>query len=283
MCPDTALPTVDFFGTPVTRLIVGDNPFTGHSYIPELHSGGEMMDYYTGQRVVETLFEAQACGYNTFLPLGDPFVLRCLRQYRNEGGTMRLIFQPYPAMDLAVNLRMMLPFAPLAVYHQGTTTDGLTEAGKTDVLRDNLKRIRDAGLPVGLGTHVPETVLRAEYEDWGVDFYMCCLHNARKGNREESGFITGKEKSLTFYGEDRPLMLEAIRQVPKTCIAFKIFAGGQIFRGKSPEEASAAAEAALRETFGGVKPGDLAAVGVFQKHKNQLRENAALARRVLGA
>jgi len=35
---------VDFFGTPVTRLILGDNPFAGNSYIPEVHNREEMLD-----------------------------------------------------------------------------------------------------------------------------------------------------------------------------------------------------------------------------------------------
>jgi hypothetical protein len=30
------IPTVDFFGTPVSRLFLGDNPVNGHSYIPVL-------------------------------------------------------------------------------------------------------------------------------------------------------------------------------------------------------------------------------------------------------
>ena len=40
------LPQVDFFGYQVTRLLLGDNPFNGHSYIPEVHGGDEMMLSY---------------------------------------------------------------------------------------------------------------------------------------------------------------------------------------------------------------------------------------------
>ena len=46
------IPQVDFFGTQVTRLIVGDNPFSGHSYIPDIANGNEMMDYYTRRRLL---------------------------------------------------------------------------------------------------------------------------------------------------------------------------------------------------------------------------------------
>ena len=193
------IPQVDFFGTQVTRLIVGDNPFSGHSYIPDIANGNEMMDYYTAERIVETLFEAERAGYNTYLPLACPFIQRVIRQYRNEGGTMKLIFQPYPPINLDVNLRQMMDWNPIAIYHQGTTTDYMVENGMIEELKDNIKRIKDAGVPAGLGTHVPETILRAEEEDWGVDFYMSCLYNARRTQRgEESGLYHRQIQAACF-------------------------------------------------------------------------------------
>ena len=198
-----------------------------------------------------------------------------------EGGKINWIFQPYPCIAVDVNVRQMQACDPIAVYHQGTTTDGLCEAGQTDVLRDNIKKLKALGKPVGLGTHVPETILRSEDEDWGVDFYMACLHNTRKRGAEASSFITGKIKHLKFFMEDREEMLKVIRQVQKPCIAFKVLAGGQMFYGKTAGEIPAVVEAAFRETFAGIKPTDLATVGFFQRDKDQLQENAEIARRVL--
>ncbi len=277
------LPTVNFFGTRVTRVIIGDNPFSGHSYIPDIASGQDMMNFYTADTIVRTLFEAEYAGFNTYIPLGDPFIQRVIRQYRNEGGTMHLVFQPYPAIDLPVNLMQMMACKPLAIYHQGTTTDGLIEEGKVAQLRDNLKRIRETGVPVGLGTHVPETVLRAEMEDWGVDFYMTCLHNTRKRGGQASSFLTGKEKTIKFFMEDREEMFRAIREVPKPCIAFKAFAGGQVFLNHSEAEIPGIVETVYRETFSSIKPTDLVGIGVFQRDKNQLTQNAEIAARVLQA
>ncbi len=277
------LPVINFFGTPVTRLILGDNPFSGHSYIPDKATSSDMIDYYTANQIIKTLFDAEEAGYNTMLPLADPFIMRVLRQYRNEGGKMHFIFQPYPAIDLAINLRQMLELEPIAIYHQGTTTDGLLEAGEFDTLMSNLKLIKKTGLPAGLGTHVPETVLRSEQEGWGADFYMTCLHNSRKRGAEPSGFLTGKEKTIRFFQEDRPLMFDVIGQVDKPCLAFKIFAGGQIFLGQEDEAVSRLAKEALSETFKLIKPSDAAVVGVFQRDKNELSENARLAQEVLDA
>ncbi len=275
------LPTVDFFGTQVTRLLIGDNPFSGHSYIPDIATGQEMMDFHTADIIVKTLFEAERAGFNAYVPLADPFIQRVIRQYRNEGGTMHLVFQPYPPIEISVNLWQMMTCKPIAIYHQGTTTDELVEAGKVDVLRDNLRHIREQGIPVGLGTHVPETVLRAEMEDWGVDFYMTCLHNTRKRGGSKSSFLTGKEKTIRFFMEDRAEMLKVIREVPKPCIAFKILAGGQVFYDRAANKIPEILEEVYREVFNGIKPTDLASVGIFQRDRDQLADHARIAGKVL--
>jgi len=276
------LPSVDFYGKRVTRLILGDNPFTGHSYIHDEHPGEEMLDYYTAEKVVCTLFEAEEYGINTYMALGDPFILRVIRQYRNEGGKMNIMFQSFPPVEFEVNLHQMMACDPVAIYHQGGTLDYMCEEGKIDELRRRLELIRATGVKAGLGTHVPETVLMAERENWGMDFYMTCLYNARRTQRgQQSGFITGKPKQLVFYPEDPPFMYEAIRAVDKPCVAFKIFAGGQVFSGKKAEEIPAIAESVYTNVYRNIKPGDMALIGVFQKYSNQLKENAEIAGRVL--
>jgi hypothetical protein len=277
------LPITDFYGIPVTRLILGDNPFNGHSYITAQHSGDEMLDYYTADKVLQTLFEAEENGINTCMPLADTFVLRLLRQYRREGGKMQFIFQPYPAMNFEANLKQMMKLEPIGIYHQGSSTDAMTETGREEEIIRRIALIREAGIKVGLGTHVPETVLMAERENWDVDFYVTCLYNARRGRRgEESGFITGKsKKELVFYQEDPPYMYVAIQKVNKPCIAFKVFAGGQIFAGKKQEDIPAVVKSAFTDVYRNIKSCDVACVGVFQKHADQLKENAGIAASVL--
>lgn len=276
------IPAVDFYGTQVTRLILGDNPFNGHSYIPDEHSGNEMLDYYTADNTLRALFEAEDNGINTYMALADPFILRILRQYRNEGGKMNIMFQSYPPIDLKVNIDQMMACDPIAIYHQGGTLDYLCEEEKTDELLSRLELIRASGVRAGLGTHVPETVMKAEDEHWGMDFYMVCLYNARRTQRgQQSGFITGKPKQLVFFPEDPPFMYEAIQKAKKPCIAFKLFAGGQVFSGKAQEEIPSIIEAAFEETYNNIKPGDMACIGVYQKGSNQIKENSDIAKRVL--
>jgi len=274
---------VDFYGTSVSRLVIGDNPFNGHSYIEQKHTGAEMMDYYTAEKCVEALFEAESNGINTYMALADPFVVRVIRQYRNQGGKMHIVFQSYPAIPLDINIRQMMTCEPIAIYHQGGSFDLLVEEEMTDDIQKRLEMIKDSGVSAGFGTHVPEVLLRAEQENWGMDFYAACLYNARRQQRgQQSGFITGKTKDdLVFYLEDPPLMYDAVRNVHKPCIVFKAFAGGQIFMDKSEGEVSGVVEDVFTSVYSNIKPVDMVCIGVFQRDKNQIRENCDIAKKVL--
>jgi len=266
--------TTDFFGNTVTRLILGDNPFNGFSYIKNQVTGEEMDSYYTKEKILETLFEAEKLGLNAMLPLASPKMLEALTEYFNKGGSMKIIFQPYQKVSVEENLENMLRFKPIAVYHQGTITDNLNENNQTEVIRSNIKIYKSAGIPVGLGTHVPETVMQAESEGWGADFYVTCLCNPRKSRHE----LTKTPEE--FNPEDRFLMYEVIRKISKPCIMIKIFAGGQIFSGKTEAQQESLAESRLREIYANIKPGDFCAVGVFQRDKKYLKLNAGIVSKI---
>lgn len=268
---------VDFFGHRISKLIIGDNPFTGHSYIEDQITGQEMLDYYSAENIKKALKRIEELGYTGMLPLADPYIVRILQEHQHANGSkLQFIWQPYMPMDQDVSMRSLQKLNTIGIYHQGTSTDYNYETGNIEAIQTNIKKFRDLGVPVGLGTHIPEVIQRAEEEDWGVDFYMACMQNARR-NRfgEPSGFITGKSKAhLVFYPEDRPVMLETLKKVQKPIIAFKIFAGGQIFIGKTDEERRKLIKGVYDEVFSALKPNDLATIGVFQRDFDQLQENA---------
>lgn len=270
--------TTNFCGHEITRLILGDNPFNGYTYIADDLPADELLDYHTEENMIASFMEAERCGINTMVPMADPFVMRTLRHYQQRGGTMNLIFQPYMAVDLGMNINMMKKVNPIGIYHQGTTTDNLYEAGKLDQIKENLKKIRESGVLVGLGTHRPDVIELAEEEGWDVDFYMACLQNARLSRKGVPGsYITGPTKQdLLFFPEDRAIMLDLISRVSKPCIAFKIFAGGQVFHGKPESETPNIIKEVYREVFSKLKPCDVAAIGVYQGRKNQIEENVRL-------
>ena len=270
--------TVHFFGHSVSKLIVGDNPFNGHSYIEDKIPGREMTEFYTAQKILETLFAIEGKGINTMLPLADPFIIRLLKEYEREGGKMQWIFQPYMPMDQTVSIRQMMSLSnTIGIYHQGTTTDYCFETDRTAEIHERIRLYRTMGIPVGVGTHRPDVIDTCVREGWDVDFFVACMQNARINREgEPSGFITGKTKSrLIFRPGDRPVMLRTLQQYDKPVIAYKIFAGGQMFLGKTPSEIHGLIKGAYEEVFTALKPDDIAAIGIFQRDRDELSEDVA--------
>ena len=70
-------------------------------------------------------------------------------------------------------------------------------------------------------------------------------------------------------------MTAVMRSVSKPCIGFKIMAAS---RNCSSRQTT---EEAFRFAFANIKPNDIVTVGVFQKYKNQVKENADLVRKIL--
>ena len=269
---------VNFFGHKVSKLIVGDNPMTGHSYIEDKTPGIEMLKYYTAEKIKETFHHLEELGYNTMLPLADPYLVRLLKEYQAEGGNLQCIWQPYMPMNQDVSMREISSLNTIGIYHQGTTTDYLYETGNVDKIKKNIEMFRKLDVPVGLASHNPEVIERCEEENWGADFYLACMYNARRNRKgEPSGFLTGKTKAhVVFQPQDRAIMLNTLKQIDKPVIAYKIYAGGQLFINKTEEEKKVIIQDAYNEIFTALKPDDFAAIGVFQRDSDQLKEDMDL-------
>ena len=283
---------VNFLGHSVSKLIVGDNPFNGHSYITAYIPSNEMKGYHTEDKILEAIYKMEELGINTMLPLADPYIIRILQHYRNNGGKMNFIFQTFGPMmmhhDVAeVGIKQMLSVDPIGIYISGTYNDVRFETGRKQEIIDMISVFRKNEdlrkhpyeVKLGLGTHHPALIELSEEEDWNVDFYMACMYNLRRNREgEESGFITGKDKSSVrpIYPGDREIMLKTLKKVQKPIIAFKIFAGGQMLVEKSEEERRALIKDTYETIFTSLKPNDIAVMGIFQKYHDQLTENVSV-------
>jgi hypothetical protein len=258
----------------VTRLIVGGNPFSGHSHTsPELNR--EMIEYYSVANIKAALFEAERAGLNTMQSRADRHIGRMIVEYRQEGGRLQWIAQTASEVaDVSANVRYAASLGAIGIYHHGSRTDALWRQGRLDEVRDLLKVVRDLGLQVGLGTHRPEVVAHAEERGWDVDFYMTSLYDPHPA-AHPAAVVAGVAGGEVFADEDRERMLRTIRETPKTCLAFKLLAAGR--NSRTPDDLRQAFECVLA----GIKPTDALVVGVFQKRGNQIAENAAIASDIL--
>jgi len=269
-------PTVSLGGKRVTRLIVGGNPFRGNSHRSEAMSR-DMEAYFTVERIKQTLSACERAGINTVQARGDVLILACIREYWAEGGTMHFIVQTASELrDLLGHVRRLAAFGALGVYVHGTYTDRHYLDGDMRGVVDLAKAIRDTGVAVGVGTHIPEVIAMSEEHGWDVDFYMACLYNINR-ERRESALVSGQagDEDHRFDHNDRFAMLETIRQTPKTCLAFKVLGASRLC--DTPDQV----RDALRIAYEGIKPQDACVVGMFPKYRDQITENVGFVREIL--
>jgi len=267
----SSLPTVRLgtSDTLVTRLISGGNPLCGNSHFSDAMNR-EMSAYFTAERVVAYLHHLQQSGINTLQARGDYHrVLHWLELFHREGGQLQWIAQTASEMsDVFRNIRILAAAGAVGIYHHGTRTDRFWQEGRIDEARDYLTCMRDCGVQVGLGTHIPQVIEYAEEKEWDVDFYMACLYNLNRQPRE-SALVSGATASSSevFLPEDPPRMCETIRQTEKTCLAFKILGASRLCATQQT------VRSAFEFAFASIKPSDAVVVGMFPKHVDQIALN----------
>ena len=276
MTEHSAIPTIPFGEHQVTRLIMGGNPFAAYSHFsPEMDT--EMREWYTPERVVEVLQQAQAAGINTVQARGDYHrILYPIELFRRAGGQLHWIAQTASEMhDVFQNIRILGAAGAIGIYHHGSATDKFWKAGKIDQVEDYLKCMRDQGVMVGMASHMPEVIQYAEDKGWDLDFYMTCFYNLSRIERH-SMLVTGRFQKEEFRLSDRDDMTKVIRHTDKLCLAFKILGASRLC--DTPE----ATQAAFDYAYQNIKPTDAVVVGMFPKHRDQVVENVQHALQAMG-
>ena len=262
------LPTVPFGEIEVTRLISGGNPLRAYSHFSE-ELDAEMQAYFTDERVVAYLQQLEAAGINTIQARGDYQVLHWVELFRRQGGKLHWIAQTASEMhDVFQNIRIAAAAGAVGVYHHGTQTDAWWHEGCIDRVEDYLKCMRDCGVRVGLGTHVPEVVDYVESAGWDLDFYMACVYNLSRRPRESALVApNAPQPAEEFREDDPPRMYERIRRTDKQCLAFKVLAASR--RCATQDDV----RQAFQEAFDNIKPTDAVVVGMFPKYADQAALN----------
>ena len=261
----TMLPTVDFCGLNVTRLIIGANPFGGFSHQSEARDK-EMVAYNTPARIKETWGRAEAAGINTMITNNEtPHVIQTVREYLKGKGALQWICQLSArgyGDDMKAAIDDAVAIGAKACYFHGGYTDQFYTEKNEKTLREWVKHARKHGLPVGVAGHSPAA------HDWVdsldlVDFHVVCFFNC---GSLHSG------KGHKFKLADAFHAVECVRRIKKPCIGYKIMAAGRIDPAMAFEFA-----------FESIKPGDVVNVGMHRGDKDGVvEENAAIVQQLLG-
>ena len=272
------MPEVPLGSHSISRLIVGGNQQIGAAHQSKemaLH----MIEYFTVDRTVEFLKNCIAQGINTWQANYSEKTRDSLTKLREEGEDINLLPLSAPVMaDRDDGWAKMMALKPIGCYIWGLMMDRWWREGKPDTVLDFLKRVRDAGVLVGVGTHIPEVIEYAEEKGWDVDFYMASLYKWGKSQDEILAIMP--EVPHDGYGgwelylpSELPKMCDTISKTRKTCLAFKLFAGGRTC--STPEQVSGVFEYVL----GHIKPTDAVVVGMYPRFADQVTENADLVKK----
>jgi hypothetical protein len=261
------MPQISLGKHSISRLIVGCHDIDAGTHLGPIHNC-EAREYYTLQQAVKTLRHCEEVGINAWQSHQCGKLLEIFQGVRKAGGKMVMV-------GLTGYQEEIKPMAKIdgliAVAHHGELTDLLFKTGKLDLIHDCLKRIRDAGLAVGVSTHMPAVVDSIESKGWDVDYYQTCVYERHRSAEELKKYLGHVPVSPgeVYLRDDPPRMFKVIQQTKRTCLAFKILAGGRRYD----------VEQAFRETFAAIKPIDAVIVGIYDRFSDQAGQNAALASR----
>lgn len=256
------LPTVEFCGLTVTRLIIGANPFGGFSHQSKQRDQ-EMLAYNSKDRVLETWERAEKAGINTFITNNEtPHVVQAVKEYLPSGALQwiaQVAFRHHDSMFDAID--EVVKIGCRALYFHGGYVDDCYSKKDEQEIRSWYQHAKSAGIPVGVAGHAPEV------HDWVdsldiVDFHTVCffdcgsLHN-KKGDK--------------FRLSDIAKAIECIQRIRKPCIAYKIMGAGRI-------DPYMAFEHALTN----IKSTDVVNVGMHRGDKDDIvEENVTMVREIL--
>ena len=256
------VPTIRLSGLVVSRLIIGGNPFSGFSHQSRARSA-EMVAWYTDERIMETLFQAESLGLNACLCRGDEHITRVLKRYWAEGGIMRWIAQTDSHAETAVlGARYCLEHGASVCYLHGGLADHYIAQERYDELRAFAGAVKAAGIPVGIAGHMPAAFIWAE-QNLNLDFYMVSYYNP---SPRQDVPHHDPEVAERYAEEDREERVALIQRLSRPVIHYKVLAAGR----NDPAEALAYAARHMR-------PADAVCLGIYtHDNPNMLAEDLEL-------
>lgn len=243
----------------VSRFILGSNPFSGFSH-QDPDTDARMVDYFTTDRIKTTLARAEDLGIGTLIGRADNHMIRVLREYWNEGGSIRWLAQTCPEVGSQQQCIARAAAAGASgIYLHGGHMDFLLAQDRIDVEAPPLiEQIKEAGLPAGIAGHNADVLRWAREINLPVDFFMCCHYNPnnRSQNPEHDS-----EASEVYLERDRDAMMAVVQTLPRPVIHYKILAAGR----NDPADA-------FRYTARHMRPQDAVCVGIYDEDKPDMLE-----------
>jgi len=259
-----SMPQIRIGDFQVSRMVLGANPIWGYSYQGELMSK-VMVNHFTDDNILKLLHQSERAGINTFQTNFAKRFPNVWKRYRDEGGKMHLVILYDPR---EVTVKEAALHKPIAIVHHGGVTDKHWKNGKSQVVHDFVKEVKDAGVLAGVSCHLPEVIDKITEEEWENDLFMACCYVMSRSAEDLQKILGFRPIQTTFIPSDPERMCQSIRKTRKPCLAFKILAGG--WMAGNPKQT----EQAFDYAFQNIKPSDGVIVGMLPAFSDQVSENA---------
>jgi hypothetical protein len=242
----------------VSRLICAGNPFGGYAHAGGLTYVSRLMrEYFTDEKIAETLQVCSANGINTALMETEDNILRALDLYESAmGHRIQWICQIPPdrkQVGLMEHMREQIQIAAdnraIAAFIQGEATERIFAENRSEDLRELIALMTEKGIAAGVCSHRPAIIDQAEELDLGAQFYMLTLNK------------------VGYACDDPEAAKRTMRRIQKPFINFKVLGAGR----DTPESG-------FRHAF--EAGATFIAVGMFDF---QVKENGQLVNSILGS
>jgi uncharacterized membrane protein YphA (DoxX/SURF4 family) len=252
----------------LSRIMVGGNLISGFAHARDLiYVSTWLKNYFTDEKVIETLWLCEACGINTAVLRTDDNTIRILDKYWKRGGTIQWLAQTYPKGEDISNIKSAIDNGATGAFVMGNIADQIVFENRLDDLIKPVEYIRSMGLIAGVAGHSITVPATCAEKGINVDFFLKTFHH---NNYWSATQIDPSNPYLPKDGKnhdqahdniwcmDDKTVTDFFSKNETPWIAYKVFAAGAI----KPEEG-------LRNAFSG--GADFACVGMFDF---QVIENA---------
>ena len=230
----------------ISRIVPGGNLVAGFAHARDLiYVSPLIKNYFTDEKVIETLWLYEACGINTVIFRTDEQTIRILKKFWQRGGKIQWLAQTYPKEADLSNIKLAIDTGAIGAFVMGGIADKLVYENQLEYLAKPIEYIRSQGLIAGTAGHATKVPMACVENGIETDFFMKTFHDDRywsaqpKENRSE--FMHNLDESSYDRAQYHDNLwcasasdVTAFFQKCKTpWIAYKVLAAGAL----NPEEA----------------------------------------------
>ena len=225
----------------ISRIIPGGNLVAGFAHARDLiYVSPLIKNYFTDEKVIETLWLYEACGINTVLFRTDEHTIRILKKYWARGGKIQWLAQTYPKKNDFSNIQMAIDAGAIGGFVMGGIADRWVYENQLEHLTGSIEYIRNQGLIGGTAGHALQVPKACIDNGIDVDFFMKTFHHDKywsahpKENRSEFMHnlhyddVDRSQYHDNLWCPSADEVEEFFKTVKTPWIAYKVLAAGAI-------------------------------------------------------